>query len=249
MDETKEKSALNIRLSCNVIKFIACVFMFIDHLGYGVIHNYMIAHAMDIAPDLYKTLNTVYTVMRGVGRLAFPIFCFFLVEGFLKTHNVRKYAIRLGIFAILSEVPFDLGLFGQVWYKDHQNVLITFFIALIMLCVIRFLETNVLGLSPFVVDLAKICAVIAFADIAYLLKTDYSWKCMLLAAILYFTRSFGYFRLIAGAASMCWEKYAPASFLLLYFYDPDIKPRYKYAFYVFYPLNFLIIYVIAKLVI
>ena len=79
-----------IKLSCNVLKLIACVFMLIDHLGYGVLHNYMIAHAMDILPDTYKKINSVYEICRGFGRLAFPIFCFFLVEGFIRTKSLKK---------------------------------------------------------------------------------------------------------------------------------------------------------------
>ena len=249
MDTGNNLLKLNIRLSCNVLKTLACIFMFIDHIGYGVVHNYLIKHAMDIDPARYTTLNNVYEVCKGIGRLAFPIFCFFIVEGFIRTHDVKKYLLRLGIFAAISEVPFDLGLFGSLWKDDHQNILITFFIAILMLLCIRYIEQNVLGLSVAVVWFVKICAIIAFSDLAFVLHTDYSWKCMLLAAVLYFMRSAGPVSLICGAAATSWEKYAPISFVLLYFYDPSIRPRFKYAFYAFYPLNFVIVWLIAKLVI
>lgn len=232
-----------------MLKLIACVFMFIDHVGYGIIHNYLMAHSMDIAPDSYTKLHDAYEVCKGIGRLAFPIFCFFIVEGFLHTRNVTKYAARLAVFAILSELPFDLGLYGTMLKPDHQNILVTFFMALIMLIIIRYLERNVLGLSQTVLYLTLLCVVIVFADLAYILHTDYSWKCMLLVSVLYFARSNKALKLIMGAAATCWEKYAPASFLLLYFYDPDIRPKYKYAFYLFYPLHLLLIYLIAKIVI
>ena len=246
----KNVSCLNrIKLSCTVLKIIACVMMLIDHVGYGILHNYMAVHGMDIAPDVYTNINKVYTVLRGIGRLAFPIFTFFLVEGFFRTKNIRKYALRLAVFAIISEVPFDLGLYGKPFYRDHQNIMISFFLALLMLAFIRFLEKNTLGLSRPVVYLAQICAVISFADAAYLIHADYSWKCMLLAAVLYFTKDSGAFHLLAGAASTCWEKFAPLSFVLLYFYDPDKKPRFKYSFYIFYPAHLLIIYLVAKFII
>ncbi len=223
--------------------------MLIDHVAFGIIHNYMIAHAMDILPETYTTLQNIYTVLDGVGRLAFPIFCFFLVEGFLRTSNVVKYAVRLGIFAILSEIPFDLGLFGVLFKWDHQNIILTFFIALIMLIVIKYMNENISGLSAPIKWLAIVCAVIAFADLANLAYCDYSWKCMLLAALLYVLRDTGAFRLIAGAGSVSMFKYAPISFVLLYFYDPSVRPRYKYSFYLFYPLHLLLVYVIARLVI
>lgn len=249
MDTNSLTAGKKLRLSCNVLKLIACILMFIDHFGYGVFHNYMIAHAMDILPDEYKTLNTVYEICRGIGRLAFPIFCFFIVEGFLRTHNIVKYIARLAVFAVLSEIPFDLGLYGVPFRWEHQNVILTFLIALIMLCVIKYLENNIWGVSSFLVKFTCICAVIAFADAAYLLNTDYSWKCMLLAAVLYFARNTGPFRYLAGAVATCWEKYGPISFLLLYFYDPEVRPKHKYAFYLFYPLHLMLIYLVARLII
>lgn len=238
-----------IKLSCNVLKIIACVSMLIDHASFGILHNYMLAHAMELQPDTYTRMQTAYEICQGIGRIAFPIFCFFIVEGFMRTRSVVKYAIRLGIFAVISEVIFDLGLFGVPDNIGHQNVILTFFITILMLSLVRYLENNTLGLSTFVKFLAIICTVIAFSDIAVLLHTDYSWKCMLLAAVLYLTRTTGPLRLLAGAAAISWEKYAPISFVLLYFYDPEVRPRFKYAFYVFYPLHLLIIYFVAKMLI
>ena len=249
MDTLKDRALPDIKLSCNVLKLLGCIFMLIDHIGYGIFHNYMIAHAMDITPEAYSILNNIYSTCQGIGRLAFPIFCFFLVEGFLRTGNIKKYALRLFIFALISEIPFDLGLFGQPFYWSHQNIILTFFIALVMLITLRWIEQNTFGISKPVLYLALFSAVVAFSDIAVVLKTDYSWKCMLLAAVLYFARTTGSLRLIAGAASTSWEKYAPISFVLLYFYDPSVRPKHKYAFYIFYPLNFLVIYAIARLVI
>ena len=250
MDTNSVKTPLNnIKLSCNALKIIACISMLIDHTSYGILHNYMLAHATELGPDEFSRMQTIYEIGQGIGRIAFPIFCFFLVEGFMRTRSVKKYAIRLAVFALISELPFDLGLFGLVIKHDHQNIILSFLIALIMLSVIRYLEDNTLGLSGVVRWLAIICTVIAFSDAAVLLHTDYSWKCMLLAAVLYLTRSAGPARLVAGAAAVSWEKYAPISFLLLCFYDPDVRPRFKYAFYVFYPLHLIIIYYIAKLII
>ena len=82
-----------------------------------------------------------------------------------------------------------------------MKILITFFIALLMLVSLRYLQSNVLGLSRPVVYLTLVCAVVAFGDVAYLLKTDYSWKCMLLVAVLYIFREAGTARLLCGAVS------------------------------------------------
>ena len=227
---------------------MACIFMFVDHIGYGLIHNYLLAHAMDLMPEQYKDLNTLYEILHGIGRLAFPIFAFFIVEGFHRTRSVVKYAIRMLLFGIVSEIPFDIGLFRKVFYWEHQNIMFTFFIAILMLSTLKWLESNIWGLSNGVVYFAIVCTIIAFSDAAIMMNMDYSWKCMLLVSVLYFARSCAPLKLIAGAAATSWEKYAPISFILLYFYDPEKPPKYKYAFYLFYPLNFILIYLVARVV-
>ena len=74
--------------------------------------------------------------MRRVGRLAFPIYCYLLVQGFLHTRSVPRYALRLFGFALLSELPFDLLLFGGIT-PDYQNVFWTLLIGLLTLTGLR----------------------------------------------------------------------------------------------------------------
>lgn len=68
--------------------------------------------------------------MTCAGRLAFPIFAFLVAEGFVRTRSRARYARRLLVFALVSEVPFDLLAAGRPVYPFHQNVLWTFLIAL-----------------------------------------------------------------------------------------------------------------------
>lgn len=80
-------------------------------------------------------------VFRCVGRLAFPLYCFLLVQGYIHTHNVRAYARRLLLLAILSEIPFDLLIFGRVSCTVEQNVLFSLLLGLAAVWVVdRFIS-------------------------------------------------------------------------------------------------------------
>ena len=92
------------------LKLIACVTMLIDHIG---------------------AVLVPYTELRIIGRLAFPIYCFLLAEGIAHTRNPKKYALRLGIGALLAEVPFDLLFFGELTFA-HQSVMITLLLGFLM---------------------------------------------------------------------------------------------------------------------
>ena len=102
-EETEERGLR--RLSSNALKLAACVCMAVDHIGIVFMDNNYI--------------------MRAVGRLAFPVFAFLLVQGLMRTSDVRRYLLRLGIFAVVSEIPFDLAMHDTIWYPGAQNILFT----------------------------------------------------------------------------------------------------------------------------
>lgn len=87
-----------------------------------------------------------------IGRIAFPIFAFMVVEGFFHTHDLKRYLLRLLSGALLSEIPFDLMYGGSVFYPQHQNVLWTFLLSLLLLtllerCKARFRPLVAAGLA------------------------------------------------------------------------------------------------------
>lgn len=93
------------------LKALACVLMLVDHIGAVLV------------PDMR---------LRAVGRIAFPIFCFLLVEGAANTRDPKKYGRRLLLGAVLSELPFDYLFYGGVNW-EHQNVMLTLAIGLWMI--------------------------------------------------------------------------------------------------------------------
>lgn len=73
------------------------------------------------------------TLLRVIGRIAFPIFAFLLVEGYFHTRSIPKYMSRLLFMAVISEVPYDLLMFGQIVDLRRQNVFFTLFLGILML--------------------------------------------------------------------------------------------------------------------
>ena len=112
-------------LSGTALKRLACLSMLLDHIGASLLENGLFrCRAID------PRLVGLDQLLRLVGRLAFPIYCFLLVEGFLHTHDFKKYALRMLGFALISEWPFDWAFFSGV-YWGHQNVYFTLLLGLL----------------------------------------------------------------------------------------------------------------------
>ena len=113
--------------SGTALKTIACITMLVDHIGASCIEAGILTPGLD-AGTLSQDALSAYPlyrldmVLRFTGRLAFPLFCFLLVEGFVHTHNVKGYLGRLVLFGLLSEVPFDLAFFRTPFDPSAQNV-------------------------------------------------------------------------------------------------------------------------------
>lgn len=91
---------------------------------------HIMAMAFMLCDHLWATVIPGNGWLTCIGRLTFPIYAFLLVEGYFHTHNLRKYVKRLFIFALLSEIPFNLVMGSSWFYPIHQNVLWTFLIAI-----------------------------------------------------------------------------------------------------------------------
>lgn len=103
-----EKRKLDI--SSVWLHIFAMVFMLMDHM--------------------WATVFTNEQWMTQVGRLAYPIFAFMIVEGYSHTKSLKKYVLRLLCFAVITEIPFNLMVGNRVMYYVHQNVLWTFLISI-----------------------------------------------------------------------------------------------------------------------
>ena len=154
------------------LKCIAVITMIIDHTG--------------------AVLFPGELMFRYIGRISFPIFCFLLTEGFFHTKDVRKYMLRLGIFAVVSEIPYDLAFRGTVLEFEHQNVFFTLFMGVVMMYA---LEKS----GEWQVKAVEVFLAMWAAD---LLCSDYRFKGILLIAVYYFFRERRWIKHGAGLESV-----------------------------------------------
>ena len=135
--------------------------------------------------DHFKMVFPDVALLPSVGRIAFPIFAFLIVEGYFHTRNLGKYAQRLLLFAILAEIPADLMSRGQCLYEGHQNVLWTFLIGLGLICINeKAKETE----KPLLRVLAAVGTVVVGYYVGMITKVDYSQAGVLTVLTFYFFR-------------------------------------------------------------
>ncbi|MBO6090250.1 MAG: hypothetical protein J6P37_08080 [Lachnospiraceae bacterium] len=153
------------------LKMIALFCMALDHIAGIPMSAWLDTLSKDSA--LYTCDMVLITLLRFIGRLAFPIFCFFIVEGLLHTRNVFKYAARLLLLAFISEIPYDLAHAGKLFDLSQQNVFWTLFLGLTAIYCIDGIYTKFKLKKP-VRNLWIIIITVLAALVAFVLKTDYN---------------------------------------------------------------------------
>ena len=93
----------------------------------------LLAMALMLCDHLWATVIPGNNWLTAVGRLAFPIFAYQVAEGFFLTHNRKKYLGRMFVFALISEIPFNLLYYSSVVFPFHQNVMFTFCLAILLM--------------------------------------------------------------------------------------------------------------------
>mgnify|MGYP000196375737 FL=1 len=233
------KETIASGLSREGLRRIAACTMLVDHIG--------------------ATLFPGVLWLRCVGRLAFPIFAFFLGEGFRFTHSRRQYLLRLVLFALLSELPFNQMVYGRWIAPSGQNVLWTLALGLCAIACVQRAPSEPGLNSLFWYSAAAGCCLLG-----QLLRTDYGAFGVLLCLLFYCTRGLpGRFWICGGIfLLMCYafqfvflpgipiplEALALPAFPLLATYHGRRSHRQlpiRYAFYWFYPLHMLLLGLLA----
>lgn len=186
-------------LSGSGLKIIAMISMLTDHIAACVMERYMDSVGIEFnVMNQNGSVNLIYIIyfmMRLIGRLAFPIYIFLLVEGFLHTRSRVKYLVRLMIFSLVSEIPFDMAFqlepgevkSGRLFEFTYQNVFFTLAIGLLTIMVIEWMRQYVVETIPrflFTCLITLLGMAVAFA-----LKTDYDMSGVLAIVVAYAART------------------------------------------------------------
>lgn len=214
-------------VNSDVLKIIGMATMLIDHCA-------IVFFSLGLP-------EWAYWIMRGIGRLSFPIFAYFIVQGFIYTRSVAKYEARLLGTGLISEIPYNIAIFGKLWYFKYNNILFTFALALFVLWASKKLYEKNTGYIPF----AVIITLWAMA-VSYVLGLDYSWKCILLILIFYYARShqaimYTASGIVMAAGGSVIGIAAPLSLIPIHMHNGDKGRMPRCVPYIFYPAHLLVL--------
>ena len=239
--------------SGNMLKWIAIIAMLINHFGDTILNGIIMNAPYEAFTNKqFSMIYNCYTVFHAIGRIAMPIFCFLIVEGFLHTHNVKRYFLRLVIFAVISEIPYDFAMTNFLFDAAQQNVFFTLTTGLLVLIVIDRYKENIAIIM---------LAIILATSVTYFLKFDGSYYGILMIVLFYLLKekklikSISIFVLQIIIIFIFRESFSLNSFfaviplILIYLYNGKRGMGLKYFFYVFYPAHLLILGLVTKFIV
>lgn len=229
-------------LNATELKYIAILAMLIDHIAY-----------MFVPSD-----TVLYQCMRCIGRTTAPIMCFFISEGYHYTRNIKKYFLRLGIFAVISHFAFTFCFDGSFFVFRRDSVITTLFLSLLSLFIYNSEKVEKAFRLPL---LLLILAVADFCDwganaVLFTFAFEFARdndkgdrrKAVLAYAMVAFTRkmlpilyhSIGDIEILKNNWQI-FGLFIPALLLLLYNGEKGGGKYTKWVFYVFYPAHLLLL--------
>lgn len=257
-------------LSGTALKGIAAALMLVGNAGSIFVYGYLKA-CLTEGTDVYQTWNRLYLILWLIGQSAFPIFACLISEGFLHTGSRRRCLIRLIVFALIAEIPFQLSFPNTALH----NVMFTLAIGFAVLWGIEelsetayFREQKSVGIN-LLLSLLQLLIYVAGAAVAVILRVEYGIYGVLAVTVCYLLREY---RLLAVLAvylvlAQVGTVFCLPGCLLFLLYDGKRshgrgnketekitggKQRYlfqTYFFYLFYPLHLILLYLVRQLIV
>lgn len=232
-------------ISANLLKLFAMLAMTADSFAVVVIKNGKLYgyseeyYAMALATEEGQRWFALYRILRLIGTLAFPLFCFLLAEGVEHTSDVRRYLFRVTFLAFVSELPFDLCVFNATYDFGRQNPCFTLAAALWALAGMKRFKRRT--------EVKWLCVILGCAA-AYLMRSDFGAPAVLMTALLYNFRNEKKLQIASGVVISAFQSLAhfgsgALAFIPVWFYSGE-KGRFRFGIfaYLFYPLQLMIFY-------
>lgn len=220
------------------LKIIACLTMFLSHLAQSYL-LYILGYIR------------IADLSMLIGRVAMPIYCFMVAQGMLLTKDKKSYLKRLFIFALVSEIPYDLAFRNTIFEYYNQNVIFTLFLGALLIYIWQVIENK--SYKVYIKISLMLIIAILFCFLAQMMFTDYSYKGIIAISLLYLTFSNKYLTALVLFLSFYFEAYVTGyslyipfivylSIPLILLYNGKRGKYSKYGFYLFYPGHLMLIY-------
>ena len=247
-------------MSTFILKLIAIISMTIDHIGAAIGTDYIngTLYLSNIIP------KNLYFLCRGIGRVAFPIYCYLIVYGYFHTRSIKKYALRLFIFGIISQLPFGLAFQKNAFDFSYINVYFTLLFGLICVYLAdfskksygTFKETRDNRYAGY--SVLAYLGIVLIMVISIIINTDYSAYGVALILIFYyfkfdqplsdkdnmkqFIKLFIAIAVLTIVFSNTVELLGLLALIPIAFHNNKKGPSMKYVFYAYYPVHLLVLY-------
>ena len=263
----KEMKTDRYGISGSTLKIIAAISMVLDHVSRIVLTNGIMTHASynQISDEQWAILSEASDVLHVLGRIAFPLFCFLIVEGFLHTHDLKKYLRNMLVFAIIAEPIYDFVQTGQLFDLRQQNVMCELLLCLVFLIILEKIQS----LSKWKRYIAETALIVLTALAAEYTKLDGGvYGIMLVAAFYLFhdgKAKMFFAAVCAVLLSSCHIVGGGFEFATANVFNPDVAAavvslllinlyngkrglKLKYFFYIFYPAHLALLYGVSLIV-
>lgn len=224
------------RINGYQIKIIAFISMAIDHFAVIFFNNSVLYG--DVIID--TNYEEVYYVLRGIGRISFPLYAFLLIEGIKHTKSIMHYVFRIFMFAIISEIPYDWGVSGKVVNIQHQNIFFELLLGIVVVSIFQLCEKKMRWIGNLVV---KILLSMMFMYISEYFRIDYGYVGILVIIMFYLIDNKNLSIIVACLLLSCMLKDELFAWLAVFpiaMYDNTRGHYKKYTFYMAYPIHLII---------
>ena len=249
MSDLRDRVRLpHIDVTATTLKWYGCATMLFYSISMTVIQNGLLhmdrfsnteLRQMWVDNPNLMVLSSWAAVFQLLGGLAVPVFAFLLVEGFLHTGSYKKYLLRILVFALVSEVPFDFAMSGRLLDWTSQNMLFTLTIGLVMLYGLKLFDAS---------RAVKLLIVFAAVLWSMLIKVQFGICVILLIAVYYLLRDNKAKLWLGGAVSLMYVTGPVSNFVLSRYNHQLGNHPPKYLFYILYPAHLLVLGLITRVI-